>query len=510
MDNQKMGLNLFSAVENALFFGDRVDQGELAILQQPGQFITTNLTEQNNSNDMFIQASLAEGVLDSSFLYKPLPGRISDIYNAVLTRASLPQKQLTAGQQQEAKDIRQWLSDNTGTYNTFRDMYFAARRAREQEENNPQSDGTLLGELRQKESDAEAAWESAGQRRTWEDMNARLADIEKTNPVRIWDDLRRQFNQNKKNAPKGPYVQVYFEPPVVQWGSSATSWASFERTVSESDSYQYSHQTAWSGGASAGWGLWSFGAGASGSTNYQKYISNTSTMKVKFEYLRVLLNRPWIDELVFTYQFWTWSKLFGFKYLSDGGNLAANPPLRPLGIMPVLPKSLIVVRNVELSANFTHDDQTLIQSQFSASASGGWGPFSISGSYSESTSEKRVQASFDGTTIRINQPQVIGYAAMLLPKTPDPDQSLPFDPNDAVFPQHMEAALQTQMQLAREMDAGDLAQRVQLTLEESRVRRQLLAMRQSHAALRLQTLNEKFAPLNAQISNDLLEKLASE
>jgi hypothetical protein len=74
----------------------------------------------------------------------------------------------------------------------------------------------------------------------------------------------------------------------------------------------------------------------------------------------------------------------------------------------------------------------------------------------------------------------------------------------------MEAALQTQMQLAREMDAGDLAQRVQLTLEESRVRRQLLAMRQSHAALRLQTLNEKFAPLNAQISNDLLEKLASE
>ena len=173
---------------------------------------------------MFIQAAFAERIPDSSFLFKPLLGRVSDIYNRALTQAPLPKKTPTADEIREGTELRKWIADNTASYNLFRDMYFSAKRAREQEENLQTSDGTLLTELRQKEMDAEAAWESGGQRPLWLDMIARLADIERTNPIRIWDDLRRQLSLNRKTSAKGPYVQVFYQPPVSELRANRLAW----------------------------------------------------------------------------------------------------------------------------------------------------------------------------------------------------------------------------------------------------------------------------------------------
>lgn len=78
------------------------------------------------------------------------------------------------------------------------------------------------------------------------------------------------------------------------------------------------------------------------------------------------------------------------------------------------------------------------------------------------TSEKRTQASFDGTTIRINQPQVIGFAGKLLPKTPGPDESLPFDKNDAVFSKDISNAWAEWYNVIREVDQERLAARINL------------------------------------------------
>lgn len=142
-------------------------------------------------------------------------------------------------------------------------------------------------------------------------------------------------------------------------------------------------------------------------------------------------------EDVFAHRFWTWKKGVGMgPYLSNGGNLAITPPVRPVGIMPFLPKYMIVVRNVELTGNFSHRDATFIQSQINASASAGWACFSISGSYSEATAEKTVNASFNGTTISISQPQIIGFTGKLLNKSPDPIKSLPWQ-GDQVFPDEL-------------------------------------------------------------------------
>jgi hypothetical protein len=112
--------------------------------------------------------------------------------------------------------------------------------------------------------------------------------------------------------------------------------------------------------------------------------------------------------------------MHGPATISDGGNLSASPPVRPFGQMPFLPTHFILAKNVRITANYSHDDQTFVASQFSASASVGWGPFSVSGTYSESTSEQSTQAHFDGATFIIDQPQIIAFTGTLLPMSPNP------------------------------------------------------------------------------------------
>ncbi len=100
--------------------------------------------------------------------------------------------------------------------------------------------------------------------------------------------------------------------------------------------------------------------------------------------------------------------------------------------MPVLPTDIVLARNVCISANFSEEEKKFVQSTLSGSVGGGYGPFSCRGSYSTTTTKEDVVGSFDGTTLRIANPQIIGYLGTLLPRSPDPDRRLPWT-SDADF-----------------------------------------------------------------------------
>jgi hypothetical protein len=143
--------------------------------------------------------------------------------------------------------------------------------------------------------------------------------------------------------------------------------------------------------------------------------------------------------------------------LSDGGNLVLTPPVRPIGRMPILPEYLIVVRNLELSGAFSAEESSWYQSQISSGVSVGWGPFSLSGSYSESTSTQQAHASFDGVTFKIGQPQIIARTGTMLGRSPDPDQSLAWQ-GDQWFP-HSDRNLVRFLKNARAADHARSAER---------------------------------------------------
>lgn len=434
-DNKKLIKNLFGAVQDALFFGDPLATRNIGILMNPGQFVSTNLTQNSASDDMAIQADIANQLFDTSFVYAELLGSVSSVYHDVLHHAALPYAPLTPDVLKEMNEIENWLANNQPAYDMYSDRYYDAVEAYEQERCSQNPNGGKLAKLDQKKKSAFQNWLTFGHKQTYENKVGRYINLTDEDPSGMWGRLQNQMQNNgyEQSPNLGPYYKTFLHPAVSSWNSASTSWSRFEKVITEADSYQYSHETSWSAGVSGGWGLWSWGGGTSGSSSYKHQTSSNSDVRVSFDYLRVRLQRPWILEDVFGYRFWTWKKTFGGTLLSDGGNFSVTPPTRPVGRMPVLPKYLIVARNLEISSVFTSQEESWYHKEISANANIGWGPFSLSGSYKDSTSTHRAHASFDGTTFKIDQPQIIAKQGIILDRSPNPDVSLPWQA-DAWFP----------------------------------------------------------------------------
>ncbi|HVU90342.1 MAG TPA: hypothetical protein VHD36_23630 [Pirellulales bacterium] len=418
-DNYQVIGNLYNEMENQLFLGDRLSQGEFACFQSPGQFVSTNLKEVSGTDDMWIQFDLVDPLLDSTFQRTELPGSISEKFKEILHFSALPTKSATAAEEREIAQIRSWLRSHQAAYDQYADDYDDADRAYQQEANSPTPNAAALAILSRRRTRALTNWSNFGYKRDYENRQATLNQILKGYPQTFWMDIQNAFGL-PQNAPRGDYYSTYFYPPSKDWGDPATSWASFSRTIDDSSSHVKSRSTSWSAGGGIGFGLWSFGASAGGSTQYNHRDSDTSHIDISFEFLRVRIQRPWFTPDVFSYRWWTWTKTHGPATLSDGGNVSASPPVRPLGQMPFVPTHFILARKVKVIANFSHNDQTFVASQCQAGASVGWGPFSISGSYSESNSDLKVNGHWDGSSFAIDQPQIIAYTGFLLPTSPNP------------------------------------------------------------------------------------------
>lgn len=392
---------------------------------------------------MAIQSEISNILIDTSFVNKykdvdfssrtELVGSVNQVYSDIIDHSSLPHQDLSPAKLNEIKEIDKWLNDNEDNYQLYASQYDEAVLAFENEKHSQNPDAGKLAILDRKIKEAAFRWDHSGNRRLYDLKKGRYIYLTQEDPQAFWAKLKDKRDAQIKISPdRIEYLQTFLIPSISSWNSGG--WSSFERQISESDSYDYSKSTSWSGGLSVGWGLWSFGGGTSGSTNYNHSESQVSTVNLKFEYLRVRIFRPWLTEDVFGYRFWTWNKQFGGQFISDGGNLNIETLVRPIGRMPVLPQYLIVVRNLELSATFSSEEKDFYNKQIQANASFGWGPFSIGGSYREETTTKRVQASFDGVTIKIQNPQIIARTGILLHKTPNPITSLAWNKDEACFP----------------------------------------------------------------------------
>lgn len=502
-DNKKMILNLFAGMQDALFLGDRFAHGEFVSFLQPGQFISTSLQENAHSDDMWIQSQIANILIDSSYVNKfkdteysggtELLGSVDQVYSDVLNQAALPHKELSPKVLQEISDLKNWMADNDSNYELYRDRYFDAVEAYEAEAHNQNPTPGRLQRLAQKKLDAYSKWEKFGNKRMYDLKYGRFIYLTGDSPESYWARLSQKLIFHINQSSKGDYLQTFLIPSISSW--SASSWATFERNISETDIYEYSKSTSWSAGLSGRWGLWSFGGGASGSTNYNHSESKASTVSLKFDYLRVRIARPWLTEDVFGYRFWTFKKEFGGRLISDGGNLAINPPIRPIGRMPIIPRYLIIVRNVEISASFSEEEKTFYSSQIQSKASVGWGPFSVSGSYSESTSSKYVHASFDGSTFRIQQPQIIARTGIMLPKSPNPIPELEWQ-GDEWIPENFSKKMKDEIQQIRLIDYFNSIE------EELRLKstKELEEVGES-------MLSQRIHSINNQVENELLEEL---
>lgn len=231
----------------------------------------------------------------------------------------------------------------------------------------------------------------------------------------VFDDAKAQYTQLRRASTMdagGYYWSSHASPGNWFAESAAASWTTATLDSESLYKSEHSDMTSSSEGGSGGWGLWSVGASHSSSDQHQSMAEDTSSLKVSFEYARIDINRPWLNFLLFSLKGWKMTDMEPGSY-SSGNRVQPDS-----ATFPLLPTSFIAVRNLKITASWGHEDSSFTASATSSGGSVGWGPFSISGSYSHSSSDKTFNSTFDGATISNPGLQIIGYVNTIVPYSP--------------------------------------------------------------------------------------------
>ncbi|KIM21913.1 hypothetical protein M408DRAFT_29161 [Serendipita vermifera MAFF 305830] len=211
--------------------------------------------------------------------------------------------------------------------------------------------------------------------------------------------------------------------------------------------------TSYSVGFAASYGLFSIGGSYSHADATGKAASQMSKLScsISFDAMRVDITRPWLQADLFydaSLDAAPAAKIspgpFFLHMLIDQANemptgLSIDPTikakaLKEYSLFPHFSTAFILATNLVLEfkgetadiSSYFHSDQN------SASLSVGYGPFSISGSYSHQSSDQNstCQTTSDGCRITVKAPQIIGWVSQILPPLPRPkDGARPFDIN---------------------------------------------------------------------------------
>ncbi len=193
------------------------------------------------------------------------------------------------------------------------------------------------------------------------------------------------------------------------WASDdGASWPEYTFSNSTFDSSFSSEATSWGASANVQLGLWSFGGGVSHSDERQTMSQDTSNIGLSFKWRICPIYRKWLDYSLFRLPNW------------DLGSLAAKHGLAggPDALMPLIPMAMVMVKDVHITANFSHQDSEHIASATSGSASVGWGPFAVSGNYSHSSTEDKFHAEATDQGFRIPTIQILGFVCLRTPACP--------------------------------------------------------------------------------------------
>ena len=237
-------------------------------------------------------------------------------------------------------------------------------------------------------------------------------------PARLWYEYQQQFQKSaRKDTEGGTYWHTGFSPSDFASPANDASWTRFAFTHTEVHTIDTSTATSWGGGAGFGFGLWSFGASAQYSSEHHRFESDAENMSLSVELIKVPVRRTWWTPSIFRSRAWRFDPQVSKDLLSDG-------KVPPSGLMVGYVSSVIFARNLNLSMNLTSTKDASARSAFSSSASVSYGPFSLRGNYQTSSATSTHDFSSTENTIQCAGMQIIGFGVEMLPKCPNPDESL--------------------------------------------------------------------------------------
>lgn len=200
------------------------------------------------------------------------------------------------------------------------------------------------------------------------------------------------------------------------WHSSSTTstgWTTYDSAYSSVATSRTSEYTSYGGSAGFSLGIFSIGGSAGHSSQHQHASAETKNLRFSFAYTLVTIRRPWLTYNLLGTKGWSLGNLYTRGKISNGTK--AN---QSNSVMPLLPLSFVVVKDVWISASWSRTDWDLIKSRTGGGGGFAIGPFSISGSYAHSRSKETFNSNCVDGNIWVPGVQIIGYISQVVPYCP--------------------------------------------------------------------------------------------
>lgn len=226
-------------------------------------------------------------------------------------------------------------------------------------------------------------------------------------------------------------------------GSTSDPWTTIKVSFSAEEQSSTENTSSWgmSVGGGAGWGLWSVGGSYAHDQTNKDSTSDMAKCDVSLSFSALVVNidRPWL-----------YAELFNDFELDVADNIRLSPgagdlkrlmadqcgkgsnagqgdvkaiaELAQYNSFPAFPTSFIVAADVviEFSGDTSHVEDHFSAQSNSGSVSVGYGPFSVSSSFHQSSSQQshQMQSTATGCRLTFAAPQIIGWVSQILPALP--------------------------------------------------------------------------------------------
>jgi len=262
---------------------------------------------------------------------------------------------------------------------------------------------------------AEDAWTSGGYRNEIDQINAYINQVTMRDMM-LWKQHLLENFDNAKVSGLGPGQEFLYTTLIPGNFANSTGWTEFSYNHEQVSSSSHTESNSWSVGGGVNFGLWSAGGSAHGeSQNYSSDFS-VSSFKIGFSLSQIVISRPWFYPEFFMNRGWMLRKGEGWMY----DDMPSDGQKPPKGNFIAYPTTILFAKNIVIdSADFrSHYDE--YSRSVGGSASVGWGPFRVRGSYAHAESGRNYNSEGSGSALRVPGMQIIGFVNHVIGKMPNP------------------------------------------------------------------------------------------
>ncbi len=238
--------------------------------------------------------------------------------------------------------------------------------------------------------------------------------------AKLWKQRLLETFEEAKISALGPGTEFYYTGLMPGNFMSSQGWQRYEAGHQKLSESSRSTSSSWKAGASMKWGLFGAGGEASGQKKTTTTDSSVSSFKISFEITQAVILRSFFNPAWFMNRGWTLEKGNGWMFdelPSDG----AEPPK---GTFVGYPTTVIFARDITVESAEFASHLKEFEKSLGGGGKVGWGPFSVSGSYSKTSSGRDFTSSNDGNKITIPGVQAIGFVNRLFGAAPRPMEDL--------------------------------------------------------------------------------------